>query len=234
MSILLQPAIQQLAHVVAAAPTATATAASISSTVPSTSTSGSGSILDSIKPLLTLVIFFAVAFAVIFWLALVYWTWRDVRARTQDTILQITATVLVAVFNVGGLFIYLIVRPRQTLAELYERQLEEESLLAEMTERQTCPTCHYRVEHDFQACPSCGTKLRRPCPRCEHLLELKWNVCPYCGYGGGAMDSRAPSRQSRRALNDRAAGNRRPPAMPPATGLADLRPTVCFSFSKPW
>lgn len=195
MSILLQPAIQQLAHVVAAAPTATATAASISSTVPSTSTSGSGSILDSIKPLLTLVIFFAVAFAVIFWLALVYWTWRDVRARTQDTILQITATVLVAVFNVGGLFIYLIVRPRQTLAELYERQLEEESLLAEMTERQTCPTCHYRVEHDFQACPSCGTKLRRPCPRCEHLLELKWNVCPYCGYGGGAMDSRAPSRQ---------------------------------------
>jgi RNA polymerase subunit RPABC4/transcription elongation factor Spt4 len=200
VSILLQPAIQQFAHVVAMAPTATPAATattSVSSAVPPTPSSG-GSILDSIKPLLTIVVFFAVAFAVILWLALIYWTWRDVRSRTQDSILQITATILVAVFNLGGLFIYLIVRPRQTLAELYERQLEEESLLAEMTERQTCPTCHYRVEHDFQACPSCGTKLRRPCPRCEHLLELKWNVCPYCGYGGGAMDSRAPSRQGAR------------------------------------
>jgi RNA polymerase subunit RPABC4/transcription elongation factor Spt4 len=200
VSILLQPAIAQFVHVVAMAPTATPAAtatATISSAPPATPSSG-GSILDSIKPLVTIVVFFAVAFAIILWLALIYWTWRDVRSRTQDSILQITATVLVAVFNIGGLFIYLIVRPRQTLAELYERQLEEESLLAEMTERQTCPTCHYRVEHDFQACPSCGTKLRRPCPRCEHLLELKWNVCPYCGYGGGAMDSRAPSRQGAR------------------------------------
>ncbi len=124
--------------------------------------------------------------------------WRDVRSRTQDVILQVSATLLVAVFNLGGLFIYLIVRPRQTLAELYERQLEEESLLAEMTERQTCPTCHYRVDGEFQICPSCGTKLRRPCPRCDHLLELKWNVCPYCGYGGGADGgARAPARAGR-------------------------------------
>jgi RNA polymerase subunit RPABC4/transcription elongation factor Spt4 len=200
---LLQPAISQIAHLVAVAPTvtpqATATSA-VSAGVPATS-SGGGSILDNIKPLLTIVVFFAVAFSVVFWVALIYWTWRDVRSRTQDTILQITATVLVAVFNLGGLFIYMIVRPRQSLAELYERQLEEESLLAEMTERQTCPTCHYRVEHDFQACPSCGMKLRRPCPRCEHLLELKWNVCPYCGYGGGGMDGggRTATRQPARA-----------------------------------
>ena len=200
MSILLQPAISQLAHMIAATPTVVATATtSASATVPSTPSTGSSSILDSIQPLITLVVFFLVAFVIIFWVALVYWTWRDVRSRTQDSILQIAATILVAVFNLGGLFIYLIVRPRQTLAELYERQLEEESLLAEMTERQTCPTCHYRVEHDFQACPSCGTKLRRPCPRCEHLLELKWNVCPYCGYGGGSMDGGTRSRQPARA-----------------------------------
>lgn len=156
--------------------------------------------LGGLTGLITLLAFFFAAFAVIFLVSLVFWTWRDVRSRTQDVILQVTATLLVAVFNIGGLFIYLIVRPRQTLAELYERQLEEESLLAEMTERQTCPTCHYRVENDFQICPSCGTKLRRACPRCEHLLELKWNVCPYCGYGGGAMDGgRAPARQGARA-----------------------------------
>lgn len=155
--------------------------------------------ISSLTGLITLVVFFFAAFVVIFWISLVFWAWRDVRSRTQDVILQITATLLVAVFNIGGLFIYLIVRPRQTLAELYERQLEEESLLAEMTERQTCPTCHYRVDNDFQLCPSCGTKLRRPCPNCEHLLELKWNVCPFCGYNGGGQGGRAPARQGARA-----------------------------------
>jgi RNA polymerase subunit RPABC4/transcription elongation factor Spt4 len=185
-------------QVISAAATAAATATT-AATLPATAPSSSGSTLGRLTGLIGIVVFFFAAFAAIFWFALIFWTWRDVRSRTQDTILQITATVLVAFFSLGGLFIYLIVRPRQTLAELYERQLEEESLLAEMTERQTCPTCHYRVENDFQACPSCGTKLRRPCPRCDHLLELKWNVCPYCGYGGGVDGgSRAPSRQGAR------------------------------------
>ncbi len=188
-------------HAVIALATPTVTAApatsptALATTAPDSGSSGGSS--SAITGLLGLVIFFVAAFVVVFWLSLIFWVWRDVRSRTQDVILQVSATLLVAVFNLGGLFIYLIVRPRQTLAELYERQLEEESLLAEMTERQTCPTCHYRVEGDFQICPSCGTKLRRPCPRCDHLLELKWNVCPYCGYGGGADSARSPARAGR-------------------------------------
>ncbi|HEX6122972.1 MAG TPA: zinc ribbon domain-containing protein [Ktedonobacterales bacterium] len=191
--------LQPLASKAIAAATATATkaAATATSTTATDTSSGSSGGLGGLQGLITLVVFFFAAFVVIFWISLVFWAWRDVRSRTQDVILQVTATLLVAVFSIGGLFIYLIVRPRQTLAELYERQLEEESLLAEMTERQTCPTCHYRVDGDFQLCPSCGTKLRRPCPNCEHLLELKWNVCPYCGYGGGA-GGRAPARQGAR------------------------------------
>ncbi len=190
------------AIIAAGTPTATtgpaATATTLATTAPDGGSSGASSGLGSVTGLLGVVIFFVAAFLVVFWLSLIFWVWRDVRSRTQDVILQVSATLLVAVFNLGGLFIYLIVRPRQTLAELYERQLEEESLLAEMTERQTCPTCHYRVDGDFQICPSCGTKLRRPCPRCDHLLELKWNVCPYCGYGGGADGgARAPARAGR-------------------------------------
>jgi RNA polymerase subunit RPABC4/transcription elongation factor Spt4 len=191
-------------HAILAAgtPTATtgpaATATTLATTAPDSGSSGASSSLGSFTGLLGVVIFFVAAFLVVFWLSLIFWVWRDVRSRTQDVILQVSATLLVAVFNLGGLFIYLIVRPRQTLAELYERQLEEESLLAEMTERQTCPTCHYRVDGEFQICPSCGTKLRRPCPRCDHLLELKWNVCPYCGYGGGTDGgARAPARAGR-------------------------------------
>src|SRR3989440_6221536 len=144
-----------------------------------TATSGS-STLSTITGHLGVLIGLLVVFIVIFWLSLIIWTFRDIRSRTQDFLSQVLATLLVTVFFIGGLFIYMILRPRQTLAEIYERQLEEESLLAEMTERQTCNNCHARIEGDFQVCPSCGQKLKRPCPKCERLLELRWTFCPYC------------------------------------------------------
>src|SRR5215469_9616555 len=148
------------------------------------STSG---LLDALSRALGLIIGFVVAFTVIFWLSLIIWTFRDIRSRTQDMLSQILATLLVTIFFIGGLFIYMILRPRQTLAEIYERQLEEESLLAEMTERQTCGNCHARVEPDFQVCPSCGQKLKRSCPKCERLLELRWTFCPYCATNLGGV-----------------------------------------------
>jgi RNA polymerase subunit RPABC4/transcription elongation factor Spt4 len=128
-----------------------------------------------------------ITFFVIFWVSTVVWTFRDIRSRTQDFLSQILATVLAAVFPIAGLLIYMVLRPRQTLAEIYERQLEEESLLAEMTERQTCSNCHARIEQDFQVCPSCGQKLKRSCPKCERLLELRWTFCPYCATNLGGM-----------------------------------------------
>jgi RNA polymerase subunit RPABC4/transcription elongation factor Spt4 len=135
--------------------------------------------LDSI-PFVVPLLACTITFFVIFWVSTVVWTFRDIRSRTQDFMSQILATVLAAVFPIAGLLIYMILRPRQTLAEIYERQLEEESLLAEMTERQTCNNCHARIEVDFQVCPSCGQKLKRSCPKCERLLELRWTFCPYC------------------------------------------------------
>lgn len=155
---------------------------------------GSTDILTRLSSYVGPLIGCTVAFFVIFCLSLVIWTFRDIRARTQDFLSQILATVLVAVFPIAGLFIYMILRPRQTLAEIYERQLEEESLLAEMTERQTCNNCHARVEMDFQVCPSCGQKLKRSCPKCERLLELRWAFCPYCASNvpGSAMPQSMP------------------------------------------
>jgi RNA polymerase subunit RPABC4/transcription elongation factor Spt4 len=166
------PPLSLLAPGATPSPTATAVA--------TPTTSSSSSLLDTLNKVLGIVIGFVVAFTVIFWISLIVWTFRDIRSRSQDFLTQILATLLVAIFFIGGLFIYMILRPRQTLAEIYERQLEEESLLAEMTERQTCNNCHARVESDFQICPSCSQKLKRPCPKCERLLELRWAFCPYC------------------------------------------------------
>ncbi len=165
-------------------------------------TGSGGNILNTLQGFVGPVIGCTVAFVVIFWLSLIIWTFRDIRSRKQDMISQILATVLVAAFFVGGLFIYMILRPRQTLAEIYERQLEEESLLAEMTERQTCSNCHARIESDFQVCPSCSQKLKRSCPKCERLLELRWTFCPYCATNvGGASMPGMPNMAAMQGVN---------------------------------
>jgi RNA polymerase subunit RPABC4/transcription elongation factor Spt4 len=90
------------------------------------------------------------------------------------------AGLMVVVLNLLGVFLYLIVRPRETLAEAYERQLAEESLLAEAEQRVVCPTCHERVQEDYVLCPTCRTKLKRVCPACSKLIRPEWSICPYC------------------------------------------------------
>ncbi|MBE0610570.1 MAG: zinc ribbon domain-containing protein [Dehalococcoidia bacterium] len=115
------------------------------------------------------------------WVALVFWTYRDIRQRTRDPILQTVAVLLVLIFFLPGHWVYLIVRPRFTLTELYERSLEEESLLQELEDQKACPTCKRRVVDDYLICPSCRTQLKEPCRQCSKPLSYAWVACPYCG-----------------------------------------------------
>ncbi|HDN78851.1 MAG: zinc ribbon domain-containing protein [Chloroflexi bacterium] len=121
------------------------------------------------------------AFFIAFWLSLVIWTFRDIRSRTRDALAQILATLMVLLFNIPGLLLYFILRPQETLAEAYERALEEEALLQGIEEREVCPGCGRKVEQDFLVCPYCHTKLKKTCLMCKRLLHLNWNICPYCG-----------------------------------------------------
>lgn len=123
------------------------------------------------------------AYAALFLLALVIWTFRDIRSRTRDVLLQILATLLVLVFNVPGVILYFILRPQDTLDEAYEHALGQEALLQDIEERYICPSCRRKTEADFLVCPYCHTELRKRCPDCEDLMNLNWDVCPYCGHG---------------------------------------------------
>jgi len=116
-----------------------------------------------------------------FWASLVIWTFRDIRARSRDIFAQFFATLLVLLFNLPGLGLYLILRPRETLVDVYERELEAEALLQDIEERVSCPACKARLQPDFQFCPACHTRVRKRCPECDRLLRLEWNICPYCG-----------------------------------------------------
>jgi RNA polymerase subunit RPABC4/transcription elongation factor Spt4 len=115
------------------------------------------------------------------WLSLIIWTFRDMRARSRDPFAQILATLVVALLPVVGLLVYLILRPRETLGESYERALEEEALLQEIEEKPVCPGCSRTIDHNWLLCPHCHTRLRKACPDCNSLMELQWNLCPYCG-----------------------------------------------------
>lgn len=124
---------------------------------------------------------FAGAFLVAVWVALVVWTFRDIRDRHRDKLVHLLAAILVALLNLPGVLVYLILRPAHTLEEEYQQTLEEEALLQSIEEQPVCPGCERRVSEDWQVCPTCQTRLRKPCHSCGRLMELPWDICPYCG-----------------------------------------------------
>ena len=137
--------------------------------------------LNDISTFFTLIAIPMAAWGTALWVGLIIWTFKDMRARSRDPFAQIMASIMVAVLTVPGWLIYLMLRPRETLAEAYERALEEEALLQEIEERPTCPGCSRPVDDTWKICPHCHTRLRKNCPECKNLLELQWNLCPFCG-----------------------------------------------------
>lgn len=137
--------------------------------------------IDSLITALTIGVAVFTALLAALWLSLVIWTFRDMRSRSRDPFAQILAALVVAILPFVGIIIYLILRPPETLAEAYERALEEEALLQEIEERPACPGCSRVVEKGWLLCPHCHTRLRKKCVDCGALMDLQWNLCPYCG-----------------------------------------------------
>jgi Double zinc ribbon len=121
------------------------------------------------------------AFLAALWVSLVFWVARDFRARSADRLMRILAALIVLVLGPAGLAVYLVLRPPRTLDEVYQHTLEEEALLAQVEDKPVCPGCGGRTQPDWQLCPTCHTRLRKPCARCGRLMELPWKVCPACG-----------------------------------------------------
>jgi hypothetical protein len=153
-------------------------------------------ILDRVSQVLEVAALGFGAFMAAFWISLIIWTFRDIRSRTHDLFFQLLAVLLVLILNVPGLFLYLILRPRETLAERYERTLAEEALLQDIEVRHGCPTCGIRVEADFLLCPACHTQLKHRCTACGRLNELTWDVCPYCAH------ARPPAERKRAMMSE--------------------------------
>ncbi len=137
--------------------------------------------LDTIIAYTTICITIFGALLAALWISLIIWTFRDMRSRSRDPFAQILAALVVALLPIVGLIVYLILRPPETLAEAYERALEEEALLQEIEERPACPGCSRTVDPHWILCPHCHTRLRKLCADCNSLMDLHWNLCPHCG-----------------------------------------------------
>lgn len=121
------------------------------------------------------------AYVLTLWFAVVVWTFQDIQARSRSVVAQIFSTLVVMIFSIPGLLVYMILRPRYTLDDAFQRSLEEEYLLQDLEELPLCAVCQQYVEDDWVYCPNCRTELRDNCVACDRLIDLRWEICPYCG-----------------------------------------------------
>jgi RNA polymerase subunit RPABC4/transcription elongation factor Spt4 len=124
-------------------------------------------------------------YLVILWIATAYWAFRDMQQRSDNPLLPyfVAAGIIVATpfFFIFAVWVYKIVRPHEKIGEVWERNLAEEALLAEVEAIHHCPTCERRVNDEWIICPTCRTRLNRVCPNCSRLVGLDWSLCAWCG-----------------------------------------------------
>jgi hypothetical protein len=138
-----------------------------------------------------------------FYVAIVIWTYKDARKRTDDPIMVATFTAI-AMLPVFGVFIYMLVRPAEYIADVRERELEIRALERQLGRQERCPYCKSHIEGDYLSCPVCTTKLRQSCTGCDKPLDPRWVMCPFCetevpGKSGGPRPAGPGSGQRRPA-----------------------------------
>jgi hypothetical protein len=155
-----------------------------------------------------------VLYLFVVWLAAAFWAFRDMHERSENPVLPYVAAGLIIVCTPFlfplGVVVYRTIRPSERLGEVYERNLAEEALLAEVEAIRTCRACDRRVDPLWVVCPWCRTRLSRVCPHCEKLVGLDWAICAWCGKEFVQSPAPQPAPQP-------APPNPRPPAHAAAT-----------------
>ena len=121
------------------------------------------------------------AFLFAFWIAMGIWTFNDIRSRSRDWLAIVLACTLVLIFPIVGLVLYMMIRPKDTLSDVYDRALEEEALLRELEVTIACDRCGVPVKETWVYCPNCHEQLQHACPTCGNLVRNEWEICVFCG-----------------------------------------------------
>lgn len=134
---------------------------------------------DKLNVIIDLVKNMGTVLVIAFYAAVVIWTYKDARKRTEDPILVASFTAI-SMLPLFGVFIYMLVRPSEYLADVRERELEIRALESQLGRQERCPYCKSHIEGDYLSCPVCATKLRQTCSTCDKPLDPRWVLCPFC------------------------------------------------------
>jgi hypothetical protein len=140
-----------------------------------------------------------VAYLTVVWLAAAHWVYRDMRRRRPDLVspyLAAFGVVLASPILLPiSVFTYLVLRPRETLAETRERELTDRLDAIDAELDLACPGCARPVEEHWLLCPACRTRLARLCRTCGRTMGLDWTVCGFCGreFGRAVVPQRVPA-----------------------------------------
>ena len=103
----------------------------------------------------------ALFFVFVFWLATIFWVFKDARRRIGDPWLVAMAVLLPIVVPFLGPLIYMLFRPPEYLEDVRERELEIKAMEERVAQGELrCPVCRAEVGADFLVCPVCTTKLK--------------------------------------------------------------------------
>jgi RNA polymerase subunit RPABC4/transcription elongation factor Spt4 len=167
-------------------------------------------------------------YLVILWLASAYWAFRDMQQRSDNAILPYIAAagiiLFTPIFFILAVWIYKIVRPHEKIGEVWERNLAEEALLAEVESIHHCPSCERRIDDEWIICPNCRTRLKRVCPNCSRLVGMDWSLCAWCGKDFERRE--APAAMEALPNGRDATGRIAAPAMSVATAGAGAAPAA--------
>jgi hypothetical protein len=106
--------------------------------------------------------------ALLFWIAVVVWVYRDAESRGMNGVLWVLVVFFV---HLIGLLIYFLVRSEHP----------RKSPQAGPAPGPACPNCGKPVERDHTYCAACGDRIQPKCPKCGRDIQPGWAVCPYCG-----------------------------------------------------
>jgi RNA polymerase subunit RPABC4/transcription elongation factor Spt4 len=170
-------------------------------------------------------------YLIVIWLATAYWAFRDMQQRSGNVILPYLAAagiiLFTPIFFILAVWVYKIIRPHEKIGEVWERNLAEEALLAEVESIHHCPGCDRTINDEWIICPSCRTRLNRVCPNCSRLVGMDWSLCAWCGKDFERREVAAAAAleptTSRREATTRVPANATPAATPAA---AQVRPSA--------
>ena len=87
----------------------------------------------------------------------------------------------IGIIPIFGWIIYLIIRPSETIDEIYWGDLERRYLKYETSELGDCPKCGTQLYPGYIYCPNCKQELKVKCTQCGVYVDTDHKFCTHCG-----------------------------------------------------